>query len=138
MKKLFVLIIFVMAASSMRAQDCEIRLKNDTHIDGFLVGLENGNVYYTVADNEQKHEIKISEINEIAFSAAVYVFNENGQYKVRAGFLPKSKYEVVTAKEGEYTLHGKPYKGPVIITYLERYLAGSDYDKVEGVLVKVK
>lgn len=138
MKKYLFLLFFIIATTSLNAQNCEIRLKDSPSVSGYLVGLENGSVYYTQEGNDQKQEIKIKDIEEIAFDGVVYVFDENGQYRVRAGFLPKSKYEVVTAKAGEYTLHGKPYKGPVIITYLDRYLAGKDYSDIKGILVKVK
>ncbi len=138
MKKFLFLLFFMIATTSLNAQNCEIRLKDSHSIYGYLVGLENGSVYYTQKGNDQKQEIKIKDIEEIAFRGVVYKFEEDGFYKVNPGFLPKSKYQVVSAKAGEYTLHGKPYKGPVIISEFKPYLAGKDFSDVKGVLVKVK
>lgn len=53
-------------------------------------------------------------------------------------YLPKSKYNVIAAKPGEFTLNGEQYTGPVIVTFREEYYAGSAPDNVKGQLVKVE
>lgn len=139
MKKFLFLLLFIIATTSLNAQNCEIKVKKGPVVSGFIVGLENGSVYFTTEGDNQKQEIKIKDIDEIEFSGGVYYhFEEDGSLKASAGYLPKSKYEVVTAKAGEYTLHGKPYKGPVIISDFKPALAGTNTMEIKGVLVKVK
>ena len=51
--------------------------------------------------------------------------------------MPKSKYSVKNIDTGKYTLHGKPYKGPVITDYLGRIYAGDSWSTIKGVLVEI-
>lgn len=45
-------------------------------------------------------------------------------------YLPKSKYEIKTAKAGEYTLRGQPFYGRYIETYKKQRFPG---DKIENI-----
>ena len=51
-------------------------------------------------------------------------------------YLPKSKYTVLVAKAGEFSLDGKEYLGPVVVTYKSEYYAGTSPSTVTGKLAK--
>ena len=130
-----------MASFSAKAQSGTITLKDGDRIPCFVVGIDKDNVFFTIEGEQQKQSVKIVDIDNIDFTEGTYTFDENNKLTVepRSFYLPKSKYRVENVGTGTYTLHGKPYKGPVLITYLDYAYAGKEYPYgLSGILVKVK
>lgn len=51
-------------------------------------------------------------------------------------YLPKSKYSIIVAKPGQYTLNGKEYVGPVLVDYRGKTYAGSDPSNIKGEVIR--
>lgn len=143
MEKLIIGLLSLLATSfSLCAQNGTLYSNNNesSPVHCFVIAIDGDNVYYTIEGSDEKQTIKIEDIAEIVFPEGTYTFDEGKKVilKKSSNYLPKSKYEVINVGTGKYTLHGKPYKGPVVVTYNGYAYAGEDFYKATGILVKIK
>ena len=142
MKKVLLIVSFLLCFGLyVNAQQASIHLKNGwSSIDCFITGYDEDSVIYTKEGEEGSFSTLKKDIDEIEFNHGFMTFTEEGEMKFRsAGFAPQSWWETSTVDYGKFTLHGRPYKGPVLYnTHTKVYYAGTNWVDAQGILVPVK
>ena len=139
MKRIIIVLFFLVLGLCSKAQNAEIICRESSDFKCFVTHYDKDNVYYTLENDDKTHSIPKSEVEKILFRYSSMTFTEDGEIKFRANFLPGSKWKASTVDYGKFTLHGKPYKGPVCIhTILDLYFAGSTWSELQGLLVPIE
>ena len=138
MKHLFFTLAIACLGCCAYAQEGTIHLKNYSTISCFVTGYEDGSVLFDIDD--ESCSVNISDVESISFDGGAITFDSNNNpvfKKTGGGYLPASKYSVKNVNYGEYTLNGKPYKGPILTTYLNQVFAGDSPSNIIGIPVKI-
>ena len=140
MKKVLLIVSFLFCFGLyVNAQKATLNLHSASSIECFITGYDTDSVFYTKEGEEGSFSTLKKDIDEIEFRFGHMTFTEDGEIKFKTGFAPKSWWDTSSVDYGKFTLHGKPYKGPVLYNnHMDIYYAGTSWVDVQGELVPVE